>query len=121
MQYIGTLMRSLDVAPIEQALMEIEQGAYRQAQALGKLGRDEEAATLLELAAEKEQLAVRLEALTGARIVSMPRRCAASTFSLGQPWRSRPEASSSWLSLLMSRVTVKPHPAATWARSMPWP
>jgi ribosome-associated protein len=33
MQYIGTLMRSLDVAPIEQALMELEQGAYRLTQA----------------------------------------------------------------------------------------
>lgn len=31
MQYIGTIMRSVDVEPIEQALLEIEQGAYRQA------------------------------------------------------------------------------------------
>lgn len=31
MQYIGTLMRSADVAPIQQALLDIEQGAYRQA------------------------------------------------------------------------------------------
>lgn len=37
MQYIGTLMRRLDVAPIEQALMEIEQGAYRQAQAFHRI------------------------------------------------------------------------------------
>jgi ribosome-associated protein len=31
MQYIGTLMRSMDVTTIEQGLLEIEQGAYRQA------------------------------------------------------------------------------------------
>ena len=31
MQYIGTLMRNVEVEPIEQALLEIEQGAYRQA------------------------------------------------------------------------------------------
>ena len=28
-QYIGTLLRNIDVAPIEQSLLEIEQGAYR--------------------------------------------------------------------------------------------
>lgn len=37
MQYIGTLMRSVDVAPIEQVLLEIEQGAYRQAQAFHRI------------------------------------------------------------------------------------
>ena len=31
MQYIGGLMRHVDVEPIEQALLEIEQGAYLQA------------------------------------------------------------------------------------------
>lgn len=31
LQYIGLLMRNLDADPIEQALLEIEQGAYRQA------------------------------------------------------------------------------------------
>lgn len=31
MQYIGTLMRNVDVEPIQQALLEIEQGSYRQA------------------------------------------------------------------------------------------
>lgn len=31
LQYIGLLMRNLDVDPIERALLEIEQGAYRQA------------------------------------------------------------------------------------------
>lgn len=36
-QYIGSLMRSLDPAPIEQALVEIEQGAYRQAQAFRRI------------------------------------------------------------------------------------
>lgn len=37
LQYIGTLMRSVDVAPIEQALLEIEQGAYRQARSFQRL------------------------------------------------------------------------------------
>ena len=37
MQYIGTIMRSVDVQPIETALLEIEQGAYRQAQAFHRL------------------------------------------------------------------------------------
>jgi ribosome-associated protein len=37
LQYIGTLMRSVDVQPIETALLEIEQGAYRQAQAFQRL------------------------------------------------------------------------------------
>nr|WP_083455975.1 ribosome biogenesis factor YjgA [Desulfosarcina cetonica] len=37
MQYVGTLMRSVDVEPIEQALMDIEQGAYRQTQAFHRL------------------------------------------------------------------------------------
>ena len=37
MQYIGTLMRSVDVEPIEQALLEIEQGAYRQAKAFHRV------------------------------------------------------------------------------------
>ncbi|WP_410290461.1 ribosome biogenesis factor YjgA [Desulfosarcina sp.] len=31
MQYIGSVMRSVDVEPIQQALLEIEQGAYLQA------------------------------------------------------------------------------------------
>ena len=31
MQYIGSLMRSVDAEPIEQALLSIEQGAYGQA------------------------------------------------------------------------------------------
>ena len=31
MQYIGSLMRHIDVTPIQQVLLEIEQGAYRQA------------------------------------------------------------------------------------------
>lgn len=33
MQYIGSLMRKVDVEPIEQALLEIEQGAFSQARA----------------------------------------------------------------------------------------
>ena len=37
MQYIGTLMRSVDTEPIEQALLEIEQGAYRQAKAFHRI------------------------------------------------------------------------------------
>ena len=36
-QYIGTIMRAVDVEPIEQALLEIEQGAYSQAQAFHQL------------------------------------------------------------------------------------
>jgi ribosome-associated protein len=37
LQYIGTLMRSVDVQPIETALLEIEQGSYRQAQAFQRI------------------------------------------------------------------------------------
>jgi ribosome-associated protein len=37
LQYIGTIMRRLDVAPIEQALLEIEQGVYRKAKAFRRL------------------------------------------------------------------------------------
>jgi ribosome-associated protein len=37
MQYIGTLMRSVDAEPIEQACLEIEQGAYRQAKAFHRI------------------------------------------------------------------------------------
>ena len=37
MQYIGGLMRNVEIEPIEQALMEIEQGAYRQAQAFHRI------------------------------------------------------------------------------------
>ena len=37
MQYIGTLMRNVEVEPIEQALLEIEQGAYRQAKAFHRI------------------------------------------------------------------------------------
>lgn len=37
MQYIGTLMRNLDVAPIQQALLEIEQGLYRQAETFHRI------------------------------------------------------------------------------------
>ena len=37
LQYIGTIMRAVNVEPIEQALLEIEQGAYRQAQAFHQL------------------------------------------------------------------------------------
>ena len=36
-QYIGALMRAVDVAPIERALLEIEQGAYKQARAFHRL------------------------------------------------------------------------------------
>jgi ribosome-associated protein len=36
-QYIGSLMRGIDTTPIEQALIEIEQGAYRQAQAFRRI------------------------------------------------------------------------------------
>lgn len=36
-QYIGTIMRAVDIEPIEQALLEIEQGAYSQAQAFHQL------------------------------------------------------------------------------------
>jgi ribosome-associated protein len=39
MQYIGTLMRSVDVAPIQQAILEIEQGAYPQAREFHRLER----------------------------------------------------------------------------------
>ncbi|MCB2149208.1 MAG: DUF615 domain-containing protein [Deltaproteobacteria bacterium] len=37
MQYIGSLMRNVDAVPIEQALLEIEQGAYRQAKAFHRI------------------------------------------------------------------------------------
>jgi ribosome-associated protein len=37
LQYIGTIMRAVDVEPIYQALLEIEQGAYSQAQAFHQL------------------------------------------------------------------------------------
>jgi ribosome-associated protein len=37
LQYIGAIMRAIDVAPIERALWEIEQGAYQQAQAFHRL------------------------------------------------------------------------------------
>lgn len=37
MQYIGTLMRNEALQPIEQALLEIEQGAYRQARAFHRI------------------------------------------------------------------------------------
>ena len=37
MQYIGTLMRSVDAGPIELALLEIEQGAYRQAKSFHRI------------------------------------------------------------------------------------
>jgi ribosome-associated protein len=36
-QYIGTIMRAVDVEPIEKALLEIEQGAYQQARAFHQL------------------------------------------------------------------------------------
>lgn len=36
-QYIGALMRDLDVTPIEQALLEIEQGAYARAKEFHRL------------------------------------------------------------------------------------
>jgi ribosome-associated protein len=39
MQYIGTLMRSVDTEPIEKALLEIEQGAYRQAKTYHRIER----------------------------------------------------------------------------------
>lgn len=37
MQYIGSLMRSVDAEPIEQALLAIEQGAYGQAKAFHQI------------------------------------------------------------------------------------
>ena len=37
MQYIGSLMRSVDAEPIEQALLSIEQGAYGQAKAFHRI------------------------------------------------------------------------------------
>ena len=37
MQYIGTLMRKVDAEPIEQALLEIEQGDYRQARTFHRI------------------------------------------------------------------------------------
>lgn len=37
MQYIGTLMRRVDTQPIEQALLEIEQGDYRQKKAFHRI------------------------------------------------------------------------------------
>ncbi|MBC2712717.1 MAG: DUF615 domain-containing protein [Desulfosarcina sp.] len=37
MQYVGALMRSVDVEPVEQALLEIEQGVYRQAKAFHRI------------------------------------------------------------------------------------
>jgi len=37
MQYVGTLMRNVDAEPIEQALLEIEQGAYRQAETFHRI------------------------------------------------------------------------------------
>jgi len=37
MQYIGTLMRNVEVAPIQQAVLEIEQGAYQQARAFHRI------------------------------------------------------------------------------------
>jgi ribosome-associated protein len=37
MQYIGTLMRKVDAEPIEQALLEIEQGDYRQARTFQRI------------------------------------------------------------------------------------
>lgn len=39
MQYLGTLMRNVDVDPIEKALLEIEQGAYRQAKTFHRIER----------------------------------------------------------------------------------
>ena len=36
-QYIGSLMRTIDTIPVEQALLEIEQGAYRQAQTFRRI------------------------------------------------------------------------------------
>ena len=37
MQYIGTLMRGEDLAPIEQALLEIEQGVYHQSRSFHRI------------------------------------------------------------------------------------
>jgi ribosome-associated protein len=37
LQYIGSVMRDVDVTRIEQGLLEIEQGAYRQARAFHRL------------------------------------------------------------------------------------
>ncbi len=37
MQYIGALMRSVDAQPIEQALLAIDQGNYRQAKAFHRI------------------------------------------------------------------------------------
>ena len=37
LQYVGAIMRSVDVEPMEAALLEIEQGAYRQARAFHQL------------------------------------------------------------------------------------
>jgi ribosome-associated protein len=37
LQYIGAVMRRIDTGPIEQALMEIDQGAYRQARAFQRI------------------------------------------------------------------------------------
>jgi ribosome-associated protein len=37
MQYIGSLMRNVDAEPIEQALLEIEQGAYQQAKSFHRI------------------------------------------------------------------------------------
>jgi len=37
MQYIGSLMRNVDAEPIEQALMEIEQGEYQRAREFHRL------------------------------------------------------------------------------------
>ena len=37
MQYIGSLMRDVDAAPIEQALLEIEQGEYQRAREFHRL------------------------------------------------------------------------------------
>jgi ribosome-associated protein len=37
MQYIGTLMRRMDVTAIEEGILEIEQGAYRQASAFHRI------------------------------------------------------------------------------------
>lgn len=39
MQYIGSVMRSVDVAPIQQALLEIEQGAYLRAREFHRFER----------------------------------------------------------------------------------
>ncbi|BBO66818.1 UPF0307 protein [Desulfosarcina alkanivorans] len=37
LQYIGTIMRSVDTEPIEKALLEIEQGDYRRAKAFHRI------------------------------------------------------------------------------------